>query len=251
MSEKVLQQFAVTLIKITEIPLNSSLSPETEAAAESYNRSTTSEGAQGGIATNSAESPVSASETTVETRAGTGTASDLSALQAASSESESVIDESILNNLRQLIFSVSCTLSSPSDCSRCWLEMILVETALRNRDRFSLLWPHISSHFAKMLGRSHSLSARDTVRFDYVTERRVVGIFKIATRMLARKKVSASLLELLGCLFTAPGSRKFPAVESPTTISNSISAVSVAPHGPQPLPHQLLTEFAGQVGSSS
>jgi hypothetical protein len=44
-----------------------------------------------------------------------------------------------------------CThqLESPSESSAAWLEMILVEVALRNRDRFSSIWSLISSHYAR------------------------------------------------------------------------------------------------------
>ena len=38
-----------------------------------------------------------------------------------------------------------------SASSTSWLEMVLVEGVLRNRDRFALLWPHLSDHYRKTL----------------------------------------------------------------------------------------------------
>ena len=152
--------------------------------------------------------------------------------------------------LHTFVTSVADNLPSPSESSRCWLEMILVETSLRNRDRFSLLWPIISKHYEKTLGNVNSLSTVATgataerqsvsmIRFDYITERRVVGLFKIATRMLARKKVSASLLELLGSLFTSPVIRKDE--------GNDISFDGV--QCPQSSTKKLLVEMAGQIAA--
>ena len=142
--------------------------------------------------------------------------------------------------LEDFISSVSRNIPPPSESSRSWLEMILVETSLRNRDRFSLLWPHISSHYGRTLGRLGPTSTPDAIiKFNYTTERRVVGIFKIATRMLARKKVSSSLLDLLGSFFASSVERNAQALEKGTDGMKC----------PQPLPEELLLEVAGQVAA--
>merc|ERR1711871_99444 len=168
--------------------------------------------------------------------------------ETGSRPSEDVMDPSIAE-LNIFVASVASNLPPPSESSRCWLEMILVETSLRNRDRFSLLWPIISKHYETTLGTVNSISTVTTgapgeitgdsiVKFDYSTERRVVGLFKIATRMLARKKVSASLLELLGNLFTSPTNRKDQTDRGDDGVKF-----------PQCLPKKLLIEMAGQIAA--
>ena len=81
-----------------------------------------------------------------------------------------------INQLQNLISDINSNLPPPSESSRSWLEMILVETALRNRDRFSLLWPHISMHYNRMLGRileNQSVDQQNIspIKFNYTTER--------------------------------------------------------------------------------
>ena len=58
-----------------------------------------------------------------------------------------------------------------------------------------------------------------------------MGIFKIATRMLARKKVSSSLIEMISNIF----------------IARKPDVVEVA--GPQALPHDLVVEMSGQIAA--
>lgn len=54
--------------------------------------------------------------------------------------------------------------SYTSAASIAWLEMLLVEIVLRNRDRFHLCWPYLKYHYTRSLGNSfHKLS--------YITER--------------------------------------------------------------------------------
>ena len=167
-------------------------------------------------------------------------------------EAKDEIDPSVAE-LNRFVASVASNMPQPSESSRCWLEMILVETSLRNRDRFSLLWPIISKHYEKTLGNVNSIGTVTTgaateattrtvdtvVKFDYSTERRVVGLFKIATRMLARKKVSSSLLELLGNLFTSPMDGK----------DEKMDRSNDAVKHPQSLPKELLVEMSGQIAA--
>lgn len=53
---------------------------------------------------------------------------------------------------------------SVSKASVAWYEMLLVEVALRNRDRFGSLWPILSQHYARTLSEQQA-------HFSYVTER--------------------------------------------------------------------------------
>jgi len=97
---------------------------------------------------------------------------DIPPTPAAPAREESAkLDQSLLG-LSSLLSIITSNIPAPSESSRCWLEMILVETALRNRDRFSLLWPLISAHYSKTLGRVASSPAVDiVVKLDYSTER--------------------------------------------------------------------------------
>ena len=74
--------------------------------------------------------------------------------------------------------------------------------------------------------------------------RRIVGLFKIATRMLARKKVSSSLLDLFGALFIV--SRKAEHSELSITTNPNIPNDRILP---MPIPHDLLVEVAGQIAA--
>jgi hypothetical protein len=51
-----------------------------------------------------------------------------------------------------------------SKSSIAWLEMMLIEIALRNRDRFALYWPILKLHYQKCLGNQFT-------RLSYVSER--------------------------------------------------------------------------------
>jgi hypothetical protein len=82
--------------------------------------------------------------------------------------------DSCLVSLEKMVGAISEKIAPPSDESRAWLEMILVETSLRNRDRFSLLWSPISTHYYKTLGRVSGIAGAEiVVKFDYTTERSV------------------------------------------------------------------------------
>jgi hypothetical protein len=60
----------------------------------------------------------------------------------------------------QISFCKSITASSIS-----WLEMMIVEISLRNRDRFAIIWPILKSHYIKTLGDPYELP------INYITER--------------------------------------------------------------------------------
>jgi hypothetical protein len=63
-----------------------------------------------------------------------------------------------LLKLGKVVDGILTALPSLSSSSVSWLEMLLVETALRNRDRFALLWPILSSHYRSCFGSERELS---------------------------------------------------------------------------------------------
>ena len=82
-----------------------------------------------------------------------------------------------------------------SASSVCWLEMVLASACARNRDRFSILWPLMSTHYRNTL-----LNAK---RLTYSFERRVTGLLKITARAMVREAHTAQILEVFK-LFVAP-----------------------------------------------
>ena len=65
---------------------------------------------------------------------------------------------SAAERLKELVRSLSVDLPPPSESSSAWLEMLLVEAALRNRDRFAILWSLLDSHYRRTLGAADVLS---------------------------------------------------------------------------------------------
>lgn len=90
-----------------------------------------------------------------------------------------------------------------SSATIAWLEMVLVEISLRNRDRFHTFWSILKHHYIRVL-------SGPLVALSYVTERRVLGILKVCTRMISRDHFSGTILELMGRIFA----RSSPATES-------------------------------------
>ena len=129
-----------------------------------------------------------------------------------------------LEGIISSVCSSDTPLPSLATCS--WLEMVLVDISLRNRDRFAMLWPLLDAHYRKALGGSDAVS--------YLTERRIVGIFKIAERMIPRDALAAPLLGLMGHLFISPLQASFKTSASTIT---------------KPLSNRLLTEMSGQISA--
>ena len=108
------------------------------------------------------------------------------------------------NSSEELLFSTKAFLAeshaalaarhSFSSSSVAWLEMVLVEISLRNRDRFSTFWPILKHHYIRVL-------SGPLVTLSYITERRVLGLLKICTRMMSRDHFSGAILELMGRIF--------------------------------------------------
>jgi len=96
-----------------------------------------------------------------------------------------------------------------SSSSVAWLEMVLVEISLRNRDRFSTFWPVLKHHYIRVL-------SGPLVTLSYITERRVLGLLKICTRMMSRDHFSGAILELMGRIFARSPPGPVAASLSPT-----------------------------------
>lgn len=124
-----------------------------------------------------------------------------------------------------LVAETCCNLPVISVASASWFEVLLVELVVRNRDRISALWPHLAVHYVRS---AVSLSSRSSpencigisaapllqqplevsqrkldkpdLSFNYVDERRIVGLLKIATKMFSRNQLAPKALNLLHVL---------------------------------------------------
>jgi hypothetical protein len=134
-----------------------------------------------------------------------------------------------LEVVASILSSVCQDLPSPSLPTCAWLEMVLVDTALRNRDRFQLLWPSLEAHYGR------TLCGCDAVT--YLTERRVVGVLRVAERMVSRDSLSAPLLALLGRLLISPQHASFKSSIPPSAGPNAA------------MTDRLLVEVSGQVSA--
>lgn len=56
-----------------------------------------------------------------------------------------------------------------------WLEVLLVDVALRNRDRFSVVWPLLRDHYKRTLSGAGDGGAA-SIKLSYITERYVEAI---------------------------------------------------------------------------
>lgn len=83
-----------------------------------------------------------------------------------------------------------------SAASAAWLETVLVEIALRNRDRLLLIWPLLRKHYLRCL-------TQRTCETNYVTDRRICGLLKLIARLLSRDHYAGILIELLGQVLLA------------------------------------------------
>ncbi len=126
---------------------------------------------------------------------------------------------------------------SISSSSVAWLEMLLVEVSLRNRDRFGVIWPLLIRHYTETLDDFHSLTyvAERCSGFFSVSHyrqmtvyvcRRVVGLMKIAARMISRDQFSASVVELLAKLFVGRAADPSLVSCSPKLSASSTPSVS-------------------------
>jgi hypothetical protein len=149
-----------------------------------------------------------------------------------------------MRNLNKVIKSL-LKLPKSSTASCAWMEMILVEATLRNRDRFSMLWPIIAGHYIRSLS--------GTAKLSYTLERRVSGIFKMATRMISRDQMAGPILDLVGGLFTVSN---ITYTYDPPPSSNSAENSSSSPKSSHsshkclpPISTELLSDVAEHISS--
>lgn len=69
----------------------------------------------------------------------------------------------VLNKINDAVLNCVTALPTCSASSGSWLEMVLAEAALRNRDRFIQIWPVVGKHYKNTLSASKTLN--------YITER--------------------------------------------------------------------------------
>jgi hypothetical protein len=119
--------------------------------------------------------------------------------------------------------------------SRAWFEMVAVDVVLKNRDRCALLWPLLESHFLSLRTENQPVS--------YVVERRIVGFFRIAARMLPRRQLSASIFTLLESTFDPKDntSSQTPMLEYSSQIS--VGLFNLLTHNVSLLPQLRLTQW--------
>jgi hypothetical protein len=132
--------------------------------------------------------------------------------------SEVVDNGDVVSSLGERLASLCASLPPSGESSCAWLEMQLVDITLRNRDRFALTWQLLDSHYRITLGATASLSYV-TERYIFISifvlvidvnvcfdiYRRLVGLFKIASRMLSRDKFSVPILQLISTLLAVGG----------------------------------------------
>lgn len=108
-----------------------------------------------------------------------------------------------------------------SSSTIAWLEMVLVEVSLRNRDRFHVFWAVLKHHYIRVL-------SGPSVKLSYITERRVLGLLKICTRMISRDNFSGTILELLGRLFARSSVNRNSSNNNSIKASNNGAAAASA-----------------------
>ncbi|CAE7439680.1 unnamed protein product, partial [Symbiodinium microadriaticum] len=98
-----------------------------------------------------------------------------------------------VQDLNQFLEQVTASLPPPTEASTAWLEMVVVESSLRNRDRIGLIWPTVSGHYIASFAMDEdscrrsvnvaSTSAGEDVprplMLAHSIDRRVLGIFKV------------------------------------------------------------------------
>lgn len=108
-----------------------------------------------------------------------------------------------------------------SSATIAWLEIVLVEVSLRNRDRFSIIWPSLKNHYLKVLSSTYA-------KFSYITERRIVGLLRVCTRMVSRDNYSAEIIEFMGRIFARSIYRDInETVTLPVSLNYSHSDISI------------------------
>ena len=87
-----------------------------------------------------------------DTSTSVSTSTPLAAALAAELQEDVGNDVSkLMARLQELLLKQYTSLPTASAASTAWLEILVVETSLRNRDRFALLWPDLSQHYHRCI----------------------------------------------------------------------------------------------------
>ena len=137
-----------------------------------------------------------------------------------------------VDDLLDAILKASLTLSF-SSCA--WLEMVIVESSVRNRERFGLMCSPVVDHY---------LSFSSLPNPSYVAERRIFGLLKIAARMLSRPLISGQIIEVLHRVFVEVSSDEFRcALVGPYAPLISVGVYRIFTHNVSTLPLLSLMEW--------
>jgi len=205
----------------------------------------------------------STASSTDTTSSGDTVASSSSSHSSSRSNGISISSEKVAAAIRELTSSSSDSAGDTfqagskgvSSASLAWYEVVLVEAALRNRDRLSCIWALLDSHFRRQLSCVYVPGKHIYL---HVVERAVTGLLKVAERVLGREGASRPVFALLGAAFGYPLTNAVKVTQPQTHLQLQIphKSSSLASRrstrssgGPQGLPPLLQTEFAGHVSA--
>eukprot|EP00596_Hydrurales_sp_CCMP1899_P004941 CAMPEP_0119047238 /NCGR_PEP_ID=MMETSP1177-20130426/51980_1 /TAXON_ID=2985 /ORGANISM="Ochromonas sp, Strain CCMP1899" /LENGTH=1905 /DNA_ID=CAMNT_0007021581 /DNA_START=110 /DNA_END=5824 /DNA_ORIENTATION=- len=150
----------------------------------------------------------------------------------------------IEDNLDVVVLTVSEPLLSAysrvgvSASSVSWLENILVEASLRNRDRLSLLWDSLSMHY--------EMTIQNAAILTYSLERRVTAVFTLSARIINRDVFTAPILESFR-LFIQSGKDLKNDGNDDIEVDSGLKASPCPLYGA--LNSNLLLDVAGQISA--
>jgi hypothetical protein len=71
-----------------------------------------------------------------------------------------------VKDLESALRDVSIQLPNPTEATLAWFEMVIVEAALRNRDRISLIWPILADHYVQCFALDEDDAKRESAEDD-------------------------------------------------------------------------------------
>ena len=104
-----------------------------------------------------------------------------------------------VESVKRVLEDYSATLPGLSASTISWLEVLMIDIALRNRDRFSLVWPVLSGHYKRTLCPTKGTQ----LEVNYIVERRVTGLLKLVARMLSRRHLTAAMIAIMKDIFVS------------------------------------------------
>ena len=187
--------------------------------------------------------------------------SDLTALLTEGNGNKVIVQSSsnpnvVENDLVSIMTTVSESLLSTSSfelistSSVSWLENLLVESSLRNRDRLSVFWDLLAEHYETTI--------QNAVLLTYALERRITALFRLSARMINRDVFTNPILELFRLFIPSGKGRSLSQDETQSSaevdgpdahgLSRRTSA-SLIVLGPSGLSGALMVDLAGQISA--